>query len=295
MSGEREPGLPGASPPSPSSSSSLRPQTLAEVRDLLRRHGLSPRHSLGQNFLHDANKLRQILELARIQPGEWILEVGPGTGVLTELMLDAGARVLAVELDRDLEPLLRERLAPYGDRFELMITDVLAGKRAIHPDIVQRLRGEPFQLVANLPYQIASPLLAELATHHRNCTRGLAMVQREVADRLTAEPGTKQYGPLTINVRAQCEVRRVMTLKPGCFFPPPSVDSAVVELTRRDTPLTDDSDRLAALVHKLFSKRRKQLGAILGRDRDWPQGVDPAMRPEQLDIATLAALAAEKQ
>ncbi|MFW5683144.1 MAG: 16S rRNA (adenine(1518)-N(6)/adenine(1519)-N(6))-dimethyltransferase RsmA, partial [Phycisphaeraceae bacterium] len=275
--------------------SPLRPQTIAEVRDLLRRYGLSPRHSLGQNFLHDANKLRQILELAAIQPGERILEVGPGTGVLTELMLEAGARVLAVELDRDLEPLLRERLARYGDRFELMITDVLAGKHAIHRDVVERLSDEPFQLVANLPYQIASPLLAELATHHPSCTRGLAMVQREVADRLTAEPGSKQYGPLTINIRAQCHVRRVMTLKPGCFFPPPSVDSAVVELTRRDAPLTDDPDRLAAFVHKLFSKRRKQLGAILGRDRDWPQGVEPTMRPEQLDIATLAALAQQER
>ena len=287
-SGEREQGPPGAPPPS---SSPLRPQTIAEVRERLRRHGLSPRHSLGQNFLHDANKLRQLLELADIQPGQRILEVGPGTGVLTELMLEAGARVLAVELDRGLEPLLRETLARYGDRFELVIRDVLAGKHAIHPDIVQRLGGEPFQLVANLPYQIASPLLAELATHHRNCTRGLAMVQREVADRLTAQPGTKQYGPLTVNIRAQCEVRRVMTLRPGCFFPPPSVDSAVVELVRRETPATDDPDRLAAFLHKLFSKRRKQIGAILCRDRDWPDGVEPTMRPEQLDIATLAALA----
>mgnify|MGYP006268563869 FL=1 len=263
------------------------------MRELLRSHGLSPRHSLGQNFLHDANKLRQLLDLADIHPGERILEVGPGTGVLTELMLDAGARVLAVELDRGLEPLLLERLAPFGDRFELLIRDVLAGKRAIHPGVVERLSGEPFQLVANLPYQIASPLLAELATHHPNFTRGLAMVQREVADRLTAEPGSKQYGPLTVNVRAACRVRRVMTLKPGCFFPPPSVDSAVVELTRRETPLTDDPDRLAAFVHKLFSQRRKQLGAILGRDRDWPEGVEPTLRPEQLDIATLAAMAAE--
>lgn len=269
------------------------PQTLSQMRELLRRHGLSPTHSLGQNFLHDANKLRRIVEIADLRPGDRVLEVGPGTGVLTERLLAEGASVLAVEVDRGLEPLLRERFEPDGDRFDLIVTDVLAGKHAIHPDVTARLGDTPFQLVANLPYHVATPLLAELATHHPGFTRGLAMVQREVADRLTAQPGTKPYGPLTVSVGAQCRVRRALTLKPGCFFPPPRVDSAVVELTRRETPLTDDPDRLSAFLHRLFSKRRKQLGAILGRDRPWPDGVDPAMRPEQLDIATLAALAAE--
>lgn len=270
--------------------SGVRPQTLGEIRALLRRHGLSPRHALGQNFLHDASKLLKIIELADIEPDERVLEVGPGTGVLTALLLHAGARVLAVELDAALEPVLLDRLQGFGDRFELMIGDVLDGKHAIRPGVLDRLGGERFQLVANLPYQIASPLLAELATHVPHCRRGLAMVQREVADRLAAVPGTKQYGPLTVSVQAQCRVRRVMTLKPGCFFPAPKVESAVVAFERRDAPLTDDPDGLSALLHTLFSKRRKQLGAILGRDFPFPDGVDPTMRPEQLDVATLAAM-----
>ena len=271
------------------------PQTLGEMRTLLAAHGLDPRHALGQNFLHDRGKLEKIIDLAALAPGDRVLEVGPGTGVLTELLLDRGARVLAVELDRGLDPLLRDRLDPFADRFELMLADVLESKHAINPAVLDRLGDEPFQLVANLPYQVASPLLAELATHVPTFTRGLAMVQREVADRLAASPGSKQYGPLTVTVQAQCSVRRALTLKPGCFFPPPKVDSAVVELVRRDAPLTADPDRLARLLQTLFSQRRKQLGRTLGRGFPWPEGVDPTHRPEQLDIATLESLAARQK
>ena len=177
--------------------------------------------------------------------GERMLEVGPGTGVLTERLLAEGASVLAVELDRGLEPLLRERFARDGDRFDLIVTDVLAGKHAIHPDVQRSARRHAVPARRQPALPVATPLLAELATHHRNFTRGLAMVQREVADRLTAQPGTKQYGPLTVNIRAQCHVRRVMTLKPGCFFPPPAwtPPSSSSLAAKRPSPMTPTASR----------------------------------------------------
>jgi len=267
------------------------PQSLTEIRTLLAAHDLHPKHRFGQNFLHDATKIERICELADLHPGETILEVGPGTGTLSLAMLERSIHLIAVEIDADLEPILREQLAPFADRANLLITDILDGKHTINPTVVAALNNQPFKLVANLPYNVASPLLANLVADHPTFTAGLVMIQREVADRLTAPPGGKDFGPLGILIQSICHVKRVMTLPPGCFWPTPKVDSAVVQLIRRDTPLTNNPAQLAAMLHRLFSKRRKQIGSILGRATQLPDGIDPTARPEQLTVEQLIKLA----
>lgn len=269
-------------------------QTLTDIQNLLRTHGLLPKKRLGQNFLHDANHMDQVVAAARIGEGHVVLEVGAGTGSLSRRLLDAGARLVAVEIDADLEPILRQQLVePFGGRVTLVIGDVLTGKHVINLvvlDALASIGAAKFKLVANLPYNIASPLLVNLAVDHPGMTDAVVMVQREVAARLAAGPGTKVYGPLGVIVQAMCEVELIATLAPTCFWPNPQVESAVIRLTRRSRPLTADPARFGAFIHNVFHTRRKQLGAILGRDLNWPAGVEPVTRPEQLSIQQLAAL-----
>jgi 16S rRNA (adenine1518-N6/adenine1519-N6)-dimethyltransferase len=286
-------------------------QTLPRIRQLLSQQGLKPKHKWGQNFLHDQNHMDRIVQAADLQPGQLVLEVGAGTGNLTERLLEAEARVLAVELDPELEPILRQRLAPFDRQALWRIGDVLAGKRALSPQVTSGLRelNDPspatfpegkneddpavlpaFKLIANLPYNVASPLLSLLAMDYPTMRLAIVMVQREVADRLTAQPGSRGYGPLGILVQAMCEPERLATLSPACFWPQPKVSSAVLRLRRRDHPLTHNPHQLAALVHRLFSKRRKQLGGIL-RGVELPAGIEPSARPEQLTIQQLVQLA----
>ena len=273
------------------------PQTLNEIRLLLAEAQVRPRRGLGQNFLHDANQMRRIIEAAQVVHGEIVLEVGAGTGTLTECLIEAGARVVAVEMDHRLCAIVRERLGDDHENFVLVEADVMAGKHAINPLVNQALaqlsgsKAEiPFKLVANLPYNIASPLLAVLSTDWPGLKAGIVMVQREVADRLAAAPGGKDYGPIGVIVQAMCQVQRLFVLSPDCFWPKPKVESAVIRITRRDRPLTDDPHRFAAFVHRLFHQRRKQIGTILGRDTPLPEGVQRTMRPEQLILEQLVQL-----
>ncbi|MEM1099888.1 MAG: 16S rRNA (adenine(1518)-N(6)/adenine(1519)-N(6))-dimethyltransferase RsmA, partial [Planctomycetota bacterium] len=251
-------------------------QTLSEIKQLLAAHGLHPKHKFGQNFLHDGNHMRRIMDAAELTPGDVVLEVGPGTGALTERLLEDGAEVVAVEIDTDLEPVLTARMAGLpdgqGEHFTLVVGDVLAGKHTINPAVIEPVMqrvtasgASGFKLIANLPYNVASPLLANLVVDHLAMSDAVVMIQKEVADRLTAEPGNKLYGPLGILIQALCAVRTVGTLAPGCFWPAPKVASAVVHLKRRATPMTDDPAALSAMLQTLFTKRRKQLGSILGR------------------------------
>ena len=245
------------------------PQTLTDIKAALAGFGLRPKRRLGQNFLHDANQMAKVIRAAEDLPGGLqgvVLEVGAGTGALSERLLDAGVTLVAVELDRGLEPILRSRFEGYGQRVRLVMADVLAGKHAVNPAVVAALeeaalelaeldeaasdeakRGERTDtswggmsdavggvtLVANLPYSVASPLLVNLATRGAGqlpMTGAVVMVQREVADRLCAAPGGKHYGPLSVIIAAMCRVRIVATVAPGCFWPSPKVDSAVVSL-----------------------------------------------------------------
>jgi 16S rRNA (adenine1518-N6/adenine1519-N6)-dimethyltransferase len=298
-------------------------QTLKEIRNLLNAHGLHPKHRFGQNFLHDGNAMGKIMDAAKLDSAGIVLEVGPGTGALTERLLEAGARVLAVEIDRDMYPILHHRLElglkdvvrddseprvflenRADAKCTLYLGDALAGKHDIAPGVIQLLTGMAgtpseaptkaslphFSLIANLPYHIASPLLANLATDFPTMKRAVVMVQREVADRLTAPPGGKDYGQLGIVIQASCHATRLFNLSPGCFWPPPQIDSAVVLLERRETPLTTDLPRLSRALHTLFSKRRKQIGAILGRSKPFPEGIDPTSRPEQLSVDQLVQI-----
>lgn len=288
-------------------------QTLAEIRRLLAARGLSPRHRFGQNFLHDPRLVQRLVQAAEIVPGEVILEVGPGTGTLTEALLDAGAVVIASEIDRDLCGLISDRMverlgdaAP--DRFTLVAGDCLAAGRALAPAIVEALRGRAFRLVANLPYAIASPLIATLVLHHASCHGLFVTVQREVAERLTAAPGSRAAGTLGILVQTFAEVRRLCTLPPGAFWPPPKVESAMVAIRPdRAAACVDDPESYARFVAGLFSQRRKTLGRILrdrmpgqasdGADRNrddaetpWPAGIRPGQRPEELSPQAFVAL-----
>lgn len=267
----------------------LVPQTLSQIKALLAERGLTPRHRFGQNFLHDPRKLEQIVAASQIKPGDTVLEVGPGTGTLTEAMLDAGASVIAVEIDRDLAALLTDRLGD-SDRFTLINADVMNGKHALNPQVDAAIKQPPFTLIANLPYNIASPLLAVLAMDYPNMSRAIVMIQREVADRITGSPGNKQFGPLTVVLQTLCDVRRIATLPPGCFWPPPKVDSAVLELVRKAEPLSDEPHRVANFCQTLFTKRRKQLGSILGRGFAFPDDVDPTQRPEQLTVQQIVRM-----
>jgi len=278
-------------------------QTLSQIKTLLADHGLSPKHRLGQNFLHDHNKMRQIVEAAQLSADELVLEVGPGTGGLSQQLLEAGVRLVAVEADTDLKPILIQQLAAWPGKFELIVGDVLQSKHQLNPDAIKALcrAGSEkeyksdvpgFKLVANLPYNVASPVLANLVTDYPSMQLAVVTIQREVADRLLAEPGGKQYGPLGVLIQAMCRVEKIAILGPGCFWPAPKVDSAAVRLVRRADPLTDDPHRLSRLLHQVFSQRRKQLGSILGRDFPWPRGIDPQWRPENLTVAKLVQLAA---
>ncbi len=269
-------------------------QTLSDIKALLAAHGLHPKKKHGQNFLHDGNHMSRILDAANLAPGDRVLEVGPGTGALTERLLDAGAHVIAIEIDPDLAPILRERLGADREAFALILGDALHGKHHLNPAVIDALGDRPFALIANLPYHIASPLLVNLALDHPAMHTAVVMVQKEVADRLAATPttsgGGKAYGPLGIILQSLFEVSRVGVLSPGCFYPPPSIASAVVRLTRRAEPLTDDAPAFAAFVHRLFGRRRKQLGAILGRQTVLPPGFSPEARPETLGVEQIAAL-----
>ncbi|MAX26548.1 MAG: ribosomal RNA small subunit methyltransferase A [Phycisphaeraceae bacterium] len=265
-------------------------QTLGQIKLLLESFGLRPKKRFGQNFLHDGNKMQAILQAGDLQPGELVLEVGAGTGALTSRLLEADARVVAVEVDRDLWPILEQQFAG-DDRLTLVKGDVLESKHQINPEVVRELGDQPFKLIANLPYNVASPLLINLVTQFEQMSHAIVMVQKEVGDRLAAKPGSKAYGPMGIIVGATCDVSEVCTLSPSCFWPAPSVHSSVILLKRKPEPVTDDLPKFTELVHLLFGKRRKQLGAILGRDQELPQGVDQKMRPEVLTVEQLAALA----
>ena len=261
-------------------------QTLTEIKELLASRGLSPRYRLGQNFLHDHNQLRKIVEAGEVSPGDVVLEVGPGTGTLTEALVEAGAEVIASEIDREMASIVESRL---GDRVHLVLGDCLDRRRHLSPEILEALGDRPFRMVANLPYQAATPLLMDLLIRRPNCLGQVALIQKEVADRLASDSGCREYGPISAITAVLGSIRRVTVVSPGCFWPQPKVTSAVVAIVPNRDHGVEDPEAFADFVGDLFRTRRKQIGTILGRDRI-PPGFDPILRPEQLRPETLLAL-----
>ncbi len=278
-------------------------QTLTEIRALLESRGLRPKKSLGQNFLIDQNLIRKLVDASGIRAGSLVLEVGPGTGTMTEELIARGCEVVACEMDDSLAELLRDRIPAIlgpGEqhRFTLVHRDCLDGKRALAPEILAALRGRPFSLVSNLPYGAGTPLISNLLIDHPRCEVMAVTIQREVADRMLAGPGSGEYGALAVIAQALAEVRLLAVLPRECFWPRPDVTSAMVLITRRDRPLVSNAEALSAFLRDLFAQRRKQIGSVLGKGIDWGaieraegcEGVSPTMRAEQLSVPRIIAL-----
>jgi len=272
-------------------------QTLSQIRELLAARDLRPKHRFGQNFLHDHNQLRKLVAAADAQPGELILEVGPGTGTLTETLLEAGSEVIACEVDPDMAGIIAEHVAPrFADRLTLIQTDCLSTKHELAPALTARLTRRPFKLVANLPYQIASPLISSLLIDYAApncsdpCTGLFITVQREAAERIVSGPRTREYGVLSVLCQTFAEVDTIARLSPGCFWPAPKVDSAMIAIRPRPNPAIADRRAFAAFLQRLFGQRRKQLGSTFGRGQPWPDGIQPTQRPEELSVGKVGAL-----
>lgn len=262
-------------------------QTLAEIRSMLSERGLAPRKRLGQNFLTDHNLIRKLVDTSGVGAGDLVLEVGPGTGTLTDELLARGASVVASELDAGLAELLRDRFAG-SDGFTLIEGDCLDGSRRVAPAILGALAGRRYTLVANLPYGAATPLMLVLLTDP-GCRGQFVTIQREVADRLLAGPGSKAYGSVSVAMQVLARVERIATLPPGCFWPQPEVTSAMVSIVPAEPPLGLEAAGFLAFCQRVFVGRRKQLGTVLG-DGDWPEGVSRRDRAESLSPAQVVEL-----
>jgi 16S rRNA (adenine1518-N6/adenine1519-N6)-dimethyltransferase len=272
----------------------------ADIRALAAGLSVRPTKTLGQNFLHDANTIRRIVRTAEVGPDEVVLEVGPGLGSLTLGLLDAGARVVAVEIDPVLATALprtvAERAPGRADRLTVVQADALRLTELPGPP--------PTALVANLPYNVAVPVLLHLLERLPSLERVLVMVQAEVADRLAAGPGSKVYGNPSAKAAWYAAAERAGSVSRTVFWPAPNVDSGLVRLIRRPAPVVPPGVTRAdvfRLIDAAFGQRRKMLRSALS---GWAgsgaaaeailraAGVDPTARGETLDIAQFAAVAA---
>jgi len=256
----------------------LTPPTPGQLRRLLAAEGLRPKRSLSQNFLTDAAALDAIVEAAELTPGDRVVEVGPGLGVLTRRLLAAGASVLAVELDPRLARYLRRELAEVGG-FELLEADALH----VHPSEI--FPGEPFKLVANIPYHITSPLLHAFLEGERPPDLAVLLVQLEVAERIAAPPGEMSYLSVSVQNVASAEV--VARVPAASFEPAPEVDSAILRLRGREVPAVpvgEGRDAFYRLVQAGFRQRRKQIHNGLGRELPLTAG-DVAAALERCGVA----------
>ncbi|MGN9807857.1 16S rRNA (adenine(1518)-N(6)/adenine(1519)-N(6))-dimethyltransferase RsmA [Micromonospora sp. BQ11] len=272
----------------------------AEIRDLAARLGVAPTKKLGQNFVHDPNTVRRIVTAAGLTPDDVALEVGPGLGSLTLGLLPVAAHVHAVEIDRTLAGALPETAARHvgADAARLTVhhADAL---RVTAADLADPA---PTALVANLPYNVAVPVVLHLLAELPTLRHGLVMVQKEVADRLVAGPGSKVYGVPSVKLAWYSRSRAAGRVPPNVFWPVPNVDSGLVAFTRREPPRPDvPRQRVFAVVDAAFAQRRKTLRAALagwagGADRAaaalTAAGVDPGARGESLTVEQFAAIAA---
>jgi 16S rRNA (adenine1518-N6/adenine1519-N6)-dimethyltransferase len=270
-----------------------------DVRRLAESLGLRPTKSRGQNFVIDANTVRRIVRAAGVQPDDVVVEVGPGLGSLTLALLPAVKRVVAVEVDEALAAALPSTVAEFApslaDRLEVVTADAMRVTSLPGPD--------PSALVANLPYNVAVPVLLHLLETFPTLRRVLVMVQKEVADRLAAGPGSRTYGVPSVKAAWYGQVRPAGSVSRTVFWPAPNVDSGLVALERRDPPPQADREAVFSVVDAAFAQRRKTLRAALSgwagsaaaaetilRDA----GVDPRARGEQLTVEDFARIAAAR-
>jgi 16S rRNA (adenine1518-N6/adenine1519-N6)-dimethyltransferase len=253
---------------------------------MLDEYGLSPLHRLGQNFLHDHNILKKLVDASDVQQGDVVVEIGPGTGTLTEALLERGCRVIACELDKGLTGLLRDR---FGDSITLIHGDCLSKKR-LNKEIVQAVGDESWRLVANLPYQIASPLIVDILANHIGCLGQYITIQYEVAKRLMSQVNSSDWGVLSILVQRLGEVSLITKVPNTCFWPQPKITSACVQILPHNPPIREQNAEFAEFVTMLFASRRKQLGSIIGRTIQLPEHVSSDMRPATLSIKQLEVL-----
>ena len=268
----------------------LRPMKLSEIDATLREIRVSPVKTLGQNFLHDRNLARWIVERAALTADDYVVEIGPGLGALTEFILESGARVLAIEKDQRLVEFLRQRFT--GTRLEIVHGD------ALDFDVRALFAEERVKLLGNLPYYISSQILLKFTKYPSPISLWLLMLQKEMAQRISAAPGTSDYGALSLIVQLQYRVEFLRTVPASVFLPAPDVDSAFVRITPRlpaELP-PHDPETFLRLVRLGFSQRRKQLRNLLKAEvPEWEQaaaavGFDPRARAEELSLKQWVAL-----
>lgn len=268
---------------------------LSEMKRVLAEREIRLTKSLGQNFLHDGNQLSRIVRAAALEPADRVLEIGPGLGPLTERLLHEAGAVLAVEKDRRLVAFLGERFAGHPS-LELVQADALDFLRKKDRDWTD------WKVVSNLPYSVASPIMVELSLHPQPPRRMVVTLQHEVARRVAAAPGGADYGVLTLLIQWRYEPGGLFKIPPGCFFPPPDVDSACLILERRGRTLLPDAhrDAFVRLVKRSFSQRRKMMRKVL--KADWPEdalrgafgelGLPADIRAEKVSLEQFVALTA---
>ncbi|MDQ4046742.1 MAG: 16S rRNA (adenine(1518)-N(6)/adenine(1519)-N(6))-dimethyltransferase RsmA [Actinomycetota bacterium] len=288
--------------PTPSASGTAPAPLLgaSDIRRLAEDLGVRPTKTLGQNFVIDGNTIRRIVAAAGVGPEETVLEVGPGLGSLTLGLLDAAKAVVAVEIDPVLAARLPQTVAEWrpvaAGAFHLVLADAMK---------VTELPVQPTALVANLPYNVAVPVVLHLLQHFPSVQHGLVMVQDEVADRLAAAPGSKIYGVPSVKAAWYSQMRKAGVIGMNVFWPAPKIHSGLVAFTRREPPATTASrEQVFAVIDAAFAQRRKTLRAALA---GWAgsaaeaercllaAGVDPTARGEVIDIAAFARIAEARQ
>ena len=271
---------------------------MVSIRNELREYGISPRKRLGQHFLIDRNILNKIIQVARVGEEDVVLEVGPGLGEMTLALAHRVKRVIAVEIDPRLTAILEKKTEDYPN-VEVVRGDILK------LDFIHffKKRGERIKVVANLPYQISTPLLFRFIESREVFSTFTLMLQKEVAQRMVAPPGRKEYGPLSIFMQMFLDLSIHFLIKPSAFFPPPKVESAVIHMTWKDKPMVEakDEEWFKKIVKGCFSYRRKTLtNALKHSDLALPHdtesrvekiGIDLRRRPETLSIQEFALLA----
>ena len=273
-------------------------QTQNEIRQTLQEAGMRPQHKHGQHFLIDRNLMQKLVDSAEIAPDDIVLEVGPGTGSLTNMLAELAAQVVTVEIDTRIAEVARRHLA-HHDNVTLLVMDALKGKNHLNPQVIEALQDKHGSqpagqclLCANLPYNAASPIVADLLLDVPAVKTLCFTVQKEVADRMAAMPGTSDYGPLSVVLQALAKVKRVARVPRQAFWPAPDVESAIVKIEpSADRMATGDAKHMAAVTHRLFLHRRKTLWQNLKLAYDQQADaikntvtIDWRLRPEDLAV-----------